>query len=215
MSQTLRILIADDHDLVRAGIRNLVEQIEGFDVIAVASDGHGALELIASEQPDIVLMDIAMPDLNGLEATRRALKDFPNLRIIILSMHSLEEYVLQALRAGAVGYLLKDSSQTELEAALQAVARDQTYLSPKISKHVARYIQQMAIPSPLDQLTSRQREILQLLGEGYGNQEIAHRLHISPKTVGAHRAQIMERLDIDDLSGLLNFARQQGLIPPE
>lgn len=213
MTKTLRILIADDHDLVRAGIRNLVDQIEGFEVAAEASDGHQALEIITTEKPDIVLMDIAMPDLSGLEATRRALKDSPDLRVIILSMHAVEEYVLQALRAGAVGYLLKDSTPAELAFALQAVARDQTYLSPAISRHITRYIQTMIDPKPLDQLTSRQREIVQLLGEGHSTKEIAESLHISPKTVGAHRTQIMERLNISDPAELVSFARQQSFPP--
>ena len=210
----IRILLADDHDLVRAGIRSLLQNLPDVDVIAEANDGNEALNLIEQKHPDLVLMDIAMPGLNGLETTRRVAKEFPQVRVIILSMHAIEEYVIQALRAGARGYLLKDSNVAELELAIHAVMRDETYLSPAVSKHITEYIRQFSQPSPLEQLTPRQREIMQLLAEGHSTQEIADILHISPKTVATHREQIMERLDIHDLASLVRYSVRMGLVPP-
>jgi len=212
MSPPLRILIADDHELVRAGFRNLIENFPDLEVVAEANDGQEALGLIAHHNPDIVLMDISMPGLGGLEATRRAVKDFPQVRIIILSMHAIDEYVIQALRAGASGYLIKDSSPAELILALKTVTAGETYLSPGVSRHMLAYIQDGAKQSLLEELTDRQRQILQLIGEGCTTIEIANRYHISPKTVGAHRKNIMERLNIHDISGLMRFAIQRGLV---
>jgi DNA-binding NarL/FixJ family response regulator len=214
-----RILLADDHELVRAGIRSLLQRLHDVQVVAEASDGAEALRLVATEQPDIVLMDIGMAGLNGLEATERIAQAFPAVRVIILSMHDNKEYVLQALRAGAAGYLLKDSAKAELELAVRAVARGETYLSPPVSKHViAAYVQRahgapgMSIDDiPLERLTSRQREVLQLIAAGQTSQSIASTLNISVKTVETHRAQIMERLDIHDVAGLVRYALRIGL----
>jgi len=212
---TIRIILADDHTLVRAGFRALFQSIEGIEVIAEASDGREALRLIAVHQPDIILMDIAMSGLNGLEAAARVVQEFPHVRVVMLSMHANEEYVLQALRSGAMGYLLKDASVTELELAIKAVMRNETYLSPAVSKHVVEYVQRIGgEPSSLERLTARQREILQLIAEGRTTQEIAGTLHISVKTVESHRAQLMERLDIHDVAGLVRYAIRMGVVTP-
>ncbi|MCL4562037.1 MAG: response regulator transcription factor [Chloroflexi bacterium] len=221
---TLRVLLADDHTLVRAGIRSLLESLPGIQVVAEASNGREALQLIEIHHPDVVLMDIAMSELNGLEATERVVRDFPDVRVIILSMHANEEYVWQALRAGAAGYLLKDAGTVELELALKSVSRGETYLSPPISKHViSDYLQRVGAEeepgSPggrdLERLTLRQREILQLIAEGSTTQEIAQKLGISIKTVETHRMQLMERLGIHDIAGLVRFAIRVGLIRPD
>ena len=210
----IRVLLADDHALVRAGIHSLLDKMPSVEVVAEAGDGREALALIKKHLPDITLMDITMTGLNGLEATARAVKEFPSVKIIILSMHANEEYVMQALRAGASGYLLKDAATIELGFALQAVSRDETYLSPAISKRVIDSYLNRVSPqqSPLEQLTSRQREILQLIAEGKSTKEIAFLLNVSVKTVETHRAQLMERLDIHDVPNLVRYAIRVGLV---
>ncbi|OUL30325.1 response regulator transcription factor [Nostoc sp. 106C] len=210
----IRILLADNHTLVRAGLRALLQNIEGIQVIAEAGDGREALRLIAEYQPDVVLMDIAMPEMNGLEAAAHVVKEFPQVRVIMLSMHANEEYVLQALRIGAMGYLLKDAGISELEVAIRAICQGETYLSPAVSKHVvANYLQRVSDESSsLTQLTSRQREILQLIAEGRSTKEIAELLYISVKTVETHRMQLMKRLDIHDVAGLVRYAIRMGLV---
>src|SRR4030067_346794 len=217
MMKPIRVLLADDHTLVRAGIRSLLENMEGIEVIAEAGDGREALRLVRTHRPDVVLMDIAMPGLNGLEAAARIAKKFPNVRVIILSMHVNEEYVLQALRAGAAGYMVKGADAAELEIAIRAVARGETYLSPMVSKHVVTdYIQRISgETSPLELLTQRQREVLQLIAEGYSTKKIARTLKISVKTVETHRMQLMERLDIHDIAGLVRYAIRVGLVKPD
>ena len=213
----IRVLLADDHALVRAGIRALCQTLAGIEVIAEATDGKQALALVRAHHPDIVLMDIAMTTLNGLEATAQIRREFPQVRVIILSMHAAEDYVLQALKAGAAGYLLKDSATPELELALNAVMRGEVYLSPLISKQMVQSYMQHAgtAESPLALLTPRQREILQLLAEGHGAKDIAFRLELSVKTVETHRTQIMERLGIHDIAGLVRFAIRTGLVSSE
>jgi DNA-binding NarL/FixJ family response regulator len=213
----VRVMLVDDHKLVRAGLRALLESLEGVEVVAEAAHGREALSLMPGHHPDIVLMDIGMPEMNGLEATTRIVKEFPASRVIILSMHSSEEYVLKALRAGAAGYLIKDAGSAELEVAVRAVARGESYLSPAVSKLVVgEYMRRVSgEENPLDVLTPRQREILQLLAEGHNTQDIAQILNISVKTVETHRAQIMDRLDIHDLAGLVRYAIRAGLIDPE
>jgi DNA-binding NarL/FixJ family response regulator len=215
--KTTRVLLADDHVLVRAGIRSLLEKMSGIEVVAEAGDGYEALELTKKHFPNVVLMDIAIPGLNGLEALARATKEFPAVKVIILSMHANEEYVLRALRAGACGYLLKDAAVTELELALRAVTRGETYLSPRISKRViGSYLERLGNERPLrEELTPRQREIVQLIAEGKSTKEIAFLLKVSVKTVEAHRAQLMARLDIRDVAGLVRYAMRVGLVPPE
>jgi DNA-binding NarL/FixJ family response regulator len=212
----IRVLLADDHTLVRAGFRSLLQNLAGIQVVAEADNGRDALRLIGTHQPDVVLMDIAMPGLNGLEAAARVSDRFPYVRVIMLSMHVNEEYVLQALRAGAAGYLLKDASTAELELAVKSVARGDTYLSPPVSKQVVSdYVRRVGEPSPLKRLTPRQREVLQLIAEGHTTKEIAHTLNISVKTVETHRTQLMKRLDIRDIAGLVRYAIRTGLVSPE
>jgi len=213
----IRVVLADDHTLVRAGIRALLEKLPDVHVVAEASDGREAVHLVTTTQPDVVLMDIAMPGLNGLEATRRLVKEFPAIRVLILSMHKNEEYVWQALRAGAVGYLLKDADLAELALAITAVTHGETYLSPPISKHVIReYVQRVGgEETGLEQLTPRQREILQLVAEGHTSKAIAQRLGLSIKTVETHRVQMMERLDIHEIAGLVRYAIRMGVVLPD
>lgn len=212
----IRVLLADDHALVRAGIRALLQNIAGISVVGEASDGREALRLIGKYHPDVVLMDITMPEMNGLEVVTRMSAEFPDVHVIILSMHTGEEYVLQALRAGVQGYLLKGARAAELELAVTAVARGETYFSPAASKHLADQIQKTeqntAMPNPLERLTPRQREILQLVAEGNTTKEIAIKLDISTKTVEMHRAQLMERLGIYDIPGLVRYAIRTGMI---
>lgn len=215
--KTIQILIADDHSLVRAGFRSLLEKLDGCEVVADVGDGREALRLTEQLQPDVVLMDVKMPGLNGLEATARISRDFPNVRVVMLSMYTNEEYVIQALRAGAAGYLLKDAAITELQLAVQAAVRGEMYLSPAISKRVLMdYVKLVGGGGGmLDALTARQREVLQLIAEGRSVKEIAQLLQISVKTAEAHRTQIMERLDIHDVTGLVRFAIRAGLVTPE
>ena len=203
--KTARVLLVDDHALVRGGIRSLLEKMTGIEVVAEASDGREALEMAKKHFPNVVLMDIGMAGLNGLEALARATKEFSAVKVIILSMHANEEYVLQALRAGACGYLLKDAAVAELELALRAVNRGEIYLSPRISKRVIdNFLERLANERPLrEELTPRQREIVQLVAEGKSTKEIAFFLKVSIKTVEAHRAQLMERLGIHDVAGLV------------
>ena len=215
--KTIRILIADDHALVRAGFRSLLEKLDGCEVVADVGDGREALRLLEQLQPDVVLMDVKMPGLNGLEATARITRDYPNVRVVILSMYTNEEYVIQALRAGAVGYLLKDAAIPELHLAVQAAVRGEMYLSPAISKRVLMdYVQLVGGGGGmLDALTGRQREVLQLIAEGKTIKEVAQILQISVKTAEAHRTQLMERLDIHDVTGLVRFAIRVGLVTSE
>lgn len=209
----ISVLVADDHTLVRAGIRSLLESFGGVEVVAEASDGREAIALLRTHTPDLILMDIAMRGLNGLEAAARIRKSHPKIRIIMLSMHASEEYVLQALRSGAAGYLLKDSATLELELALKAVMNGETYLSPPISKQVVEsYMNRVGDEQGTAvQLTPRQREILQLIVEGFSTKDIAARLHLSTKTVETHRTKLMERLDIHDIPGLVRYAIRVGI----
>jgi DNA-binding NarL/FixJ family response regulator len=219
--KTIKVILVDDHELVRTGIRSLMQNISGIEVIAEANNGRDAVRLIDELMPDLVLLDIAMPELNGLEVVSRIAKDNTNTKVIILSMHKNEEYVVQALKAGASGYLLKDSSANELEIAVSAVIRGETYLSPAISKHVVdnylrritdRSAEQDRGPDIFKQLTSRQREILQLIAEGNSTKDIANKLNVSIKTVETHRMQLMDRIGIHDVAGLVRYAIRMGII---
>ena len=212
----LRILLVDDHALVRAGMRSLLQDIADIEVVAEASDGAEALAAAERERPDVVLMDIAMKGMNGLEAAARLRECQPQAKIIILSMHTSEEYVLLALRAGAAAYLIKDSATSELELALKCVMRGETYLSPAISRQVVDgYVQRVGVGPGPDPLTPRQREVLKRIAEGRSTKEIAFDLSLSVKTVETHRAQIMERLGIRDVAGLVRYAMRAGIVPPE
>ena len=212
-----RVLLADDHALVRAGLRKLLESVPDLQVVGEVGDGLALLALVAQLQPDLVLMDIAMPGLNGLEATARVMKEWPQTRVLILSMHQNEEYVRQALRHGAAGYLLKDAAPLELDQALAVVLRGETYLSPAVSKGVLNdYVQRLrSDEAPAAQLTPRQREVLQLVAQGLSTKEIARRLELSVKTVETHRSQMMKQLDIHEVAGLVRYAMRVGLISPE
>ena len=212
----IHVILADDHTLVRAGIRALLEKLPEVKVIGEASDGREVLNLVKAQKPDVVLMDIAMPGLNGLEAAERMVRDFPGVRIIILSMHNNEEYVLRALKAGASGYLLKKAATTELETALHEVLRGEIYLSREIKLRKKFPLHGITDrKSPLEQLTGRQREILQLIAEGQNTKGIGEILKVSPKTVEYHRMKLMAGLNVHDIPGLVRFALRVGLIPEE
>jgi DNA-binding NarL/FixJ family response regulator len=208
-------MLADDHTLVRAGIRALLEKLPEVVVVAEANDGREVFELVQQHQPQVILMDISMPGLNGLEATARVVKEFPQVRVIILSRHDNEEYFWQALKSGASGYLLKKAATAELSAAIHRVIGGEIYLTNEISSRLVRRLptQQAAnAKHPLEQLTERQREILQLIAEGQTTKAIALILKVSPKTVEYHRAKLMERLGIHDIPGLVRFALRMGMI---
>ena len=213
----IRVLLADDHGLVRAGMRRLLESIPDIAVIGEAGTGSQALQQARQGRPDVVLMDITMPDMTGLEALARLKQELPRVRVLILSMHDEEAYVTQALQAGADGYLLKDSATAELEIAVRAVAAAEMYLSPAVSRYVvASYLRGVyRVAGEQQRLTPRQREILHLVAQGYTNRQIAGLLTISTKTVEAHRAQLMERLNTHDVTGLVRIAMRMGLIPGE
>jgi DNA-binding NarL/FixJ family response regulator len=211
--EPISILLVDDHTLVREGIRALLEKLSEVKLVAEAKDGREAVRKVSQGHPDLVLMDIAMPGLNGLEATARITKESPGVPVVILSMYANEEYVREAVAAGAVGYLLKRSATAELESAIKAVARGETYFSPAISSYLTtdRAGHLKTDRSLIERLTPRQREILQLIAERHSTKEIATLLEISVKTVETHRAQLMARLEIHDVPGLVRFAIKAGL----
>lgn len=209
-----RVIIADDHSLLRAGLRALIDRLEGVEVVGEAANGRQALELFESLHPDILLTDISMPELNGLDLTARLIRDYPGTKVIILSMHTEREYATKAIQAGASGYLIKDSGISELELAIQAVERGESYLSPAVSKHVVAGYAELAQAqaAAADPLTPRQREILKLIAEGNTTKAIARKLDISAKTADTHRVQLMERLGIHDIAGLVRYAVRVGLV---
>jgi DNA-binding NarL/FixJ family response regulator len=213
----VRIVLADDHVLLRAGLRKLLETIEGVTVAGEADDGLALLALATELQPGMVLMDIAMPGLNGLEAAARLAKSMPRTKVLILSMHQSEEYVRQALKSGASAYLLKDAAPVELELAIRAVLRGETYLSPAVSRGVVSdYVQRLReAPDAGSGLTPRQTEVLQLIAEGLSTKDIARRLDLSVKTVETHRTQLMRQLDIHEIAGLVRYAMRIGLVSPD
>ncbi|MDX2251117.1 MAG: response regulator transcription factor [Nitrospira sp.] len=213
----LRVMIVEDHALVRAGMRALLEKIDGIDVVSAVGDGWEAVKAVQTDAPDLVLMDIAMPELNGLDATSRIVKESPATRVILLSMHANEEYLQQALQSGASGYLLKGAELAELELAIKTVSRGESYLTPAVAKYaIDAYREKSDGPTgPLAKLSMRQREILQLIAEGHTTKDIAQRLNVSVKTVETHRAHLMERLEIHDVPGLVRFAVRVGLIQPD
>ena len=210
----IRVLLVDDHALVRAGIRSLLEKMPEVEVVGEASNGREALQLIELASPDLVLMDIAMAGLGGLDTLPRIVKNFPSVRVVVLSAHANEEYVIRALRHGASGYMLKDAATLELQLAIKSVAQGKTYLSPSVSRTVIdSYVERIGSQSSrAEQLTARQREILQLVAEGKNTKQIAGTLNISIKTVEAHRLQLMARLDIHDVAGLVRYAIRSGLV---
>lgn len=210
----IKILIADDHKILRQGIRSLLSSQGDFEVIGETSDGPETLKETFKLKPDVVLMDIGMPNLNGFEATRQIKKKLPEVKVLVLTMYQDDEYVLQALQSGASGYVLKDVAVEELVSAIRAVNNDQYYLSPSISRTVIdAYLRktEKGEREPSDLLTAREREIVQLIAEGYTNKEIAAKLYISVKTVDAHRSHIMEKLDIHDVAQLVKYAIRKGI----
>ncbi|MDX6406829.1 MAG: hypothetical protein QOH70_4284 [Blastocatellia bacterium] len=210
----IRVLLADDHKLVRAGIRSLLERLPDLEVVAEASDGREAIRLVEQHEPQIVLMDLAMPELNGIEATRHLTKTFPKVRVLILSIYTDEEHVYQALRAGAAGYLMKGAATEELELAIRTVAEGETYLSPPVSKLVImEYIRRTNVGfSSLERLSSRQTQVLKLIAEGKTTKQIALELGISVKTVETHRSALMKRIGVRDVAGLVRYAVKIDLI---
>jgi DNA-binding NarL/FixJ family response regulator len=211
---TIRVLLVDDHKLFRAGIRSLLQTVSGVEVVAEAGDGREALRLIEAHRPDVVLMDIMMPGLNGLDAAARVARTSPASRVIMLSMNTDEDSVLQTLRAGAAGYLVKTADPAELELAIRAVVRGETFLSSVISQHVvAACLGRLdKEQTSLERLTPRQREVLQLIAEGHTTKEIAKKLGISPKTTETYRGELMKGLDIHDIASLTRYAIRMGIV---
>jgi DNA-binding NarL/FixJ family response regulator len=214
----IRVLLADDHALVLAGIRALVEELGNTEIVAEANNGRDAVALTKQHQPDLVIMDISMKELNGIEATAQIKAEVPSAKVLILSMHTTEDFVRRAIKAGASGYLVKDSAPLDLKMAIAAVMKDDIYLSPRVSRHVVSGFLNASpqqTESSMDALTARQREILQMVAEGKSTKEIAYQLTVSVKTVETHRAALMERLDIHDIPGLVLYAVRHGLISVE
>jgi DNA-binding NarL/FixJ family response regulator len=213
-----RIILADDHTIVRHGLNKLIQQQDDMEVIAQAADGHSAVELTKELSPDMVIMDIGMPDLNGIDATQQIIHEFPQVKVIGLSMHSGKKFVIEMLKAGASGYLLKDCALEELTTAIKAVASGKIYLSPSITDVVVEnYVRhsQKKESSAFSLLSQREREVLQLMAEGKTTKQIGLHLHISPKTVEGHRLRLMEKLNMDSVAKLTKYAIQEGLTSPE
>jgi DNA-binding NarL/FixJ family response regulator len=210
----VRVLIVDDHPLVRVGIRSIIEKNPGVEVVGEAATGREALKLVRSKLPNLVLLDIAMPELGGLEALPRLTKDFPDVKVVVLSAYGTEDYVSRALRSGASGYVLKLAAPHELGQAVRSVAQGDIYLSPAISRCIIRnyMARSEGDQTPLEQLTPRQREILQMIAEEKTTKQIASALQISIKTVEAHRLQLMARVDVHTVPGLVRYAVRNGLI---
>ena len=209
----IRVLIAEDHGIVRGGIRALLERSADIEVVAEAVDGHEALRLIGEHLPDVAIMDITMPGITGIQAALRVAVEYPQVRVLMLSMHDNEEYVWQALRAGAAGYLLKDGDPRELELAVRSVAGGASYLSPAVSQQLSDYVRRgNGQRGSMDHLTPRQLEIVRLIAESNTNREIAQLLSISVKTVETHRSQVMERLGLHDAAGVVRYAIRLGLV---
>lgn len=213
----IRVLLADDHTIVRQGLRALLDSQEDIEVVGEAEDGRQAFEKTKELVPDVVVIDITMPNLNGIEATRQIKKLNPEIKVLVLTVHDNEEYIHQILQAGASGYLLKESAVTDLVSAINAVKKGGIFLSPAISKVVVKdYIRHAEEGTgdfdSLNILTNREREVLQLIAEGHTNREVAHLLKLSVKTVDVHRSHIMEKLNIHDVTGLVKYSIRKGLI---
>ena len=215
---SIRIILADDHTIVRHGLNRLLQQEEDMEVIAQAADGHSTVELTRELSPDMVIMDIGMPDLNGIDATQQIAREFPQVKVIGLSMHSGKKFVIEMLNAGASGYLLKDCALEELTTAIKTVAAGQIYLSPSITDVVIdNYIRRSETKenSAFSLLSQREREVLQLMAEGKTTKQIGLQLHISPKTVEGHRLRLMSKLNMDNVAKLTKYAIQEGLTSAE
>lgn len=225
----MKVLLADDHRIVREGLRSLLEAQDDMQVVGEADNGRMALEMAAEHEPDVVVMDVAMPQLNGIEATRRLMNDQPDTKVVALSMHSDRRYVAEALKAGATAYLLKDGAFDELVTAIRAVIADKVYLSPRVAGVVVDdYVRRLPgdrsdgggggvthgggdFSNAFQKLTAREREVLQLMAEGYATKEIATRLHVSVKTVETHRRQLMEKLQLYSVAEVTKYAIREGL----
>ncbi len=211
MQKKIRVLLADDHAVVRQGFAHILSAEPDMEIVGEAANGHEAIALTEALHPDVIVMDVAMPELNGIEATRRLSVSEPHARVLALSMHKDSVYVREILRAGARGYLLKDAIDRDFVEAVRAVARGDGYLSPAVSDAVLTDYRKH-VTDPLDLLTSREREVLQLIAEGKTNKEIAALLNLSVYTVDAHRGRIMEKLNLHTTSELVRFAMRKGLI---
>jgi DNA-binding NarL/FixJ family response regulator len=211
MRDKIRILLADDHAVVRQGFKMILAAQPDMEIVGEAGNGREALDLAGQFQPDVAVMDVAMPELNGIEATRRLADVSPRTRVLALSMHKDSVYVREILRAGARGYLLKDSIASDLLAAVRAIARGEGYISPGVSDAVLNDYRRH-VTDPIDLLTSREREVLQMIAEGKTNKEIATVLNLSVYTVDAHRGRIMEKLNLHSVNELVRFAVRAGLV---
>ena len=215
----IRVLVADDHAIIREGLRVMLGNQPDMEVVGIAANGREAIRIVSEQEPDVAVMDISMPELNGIEATQQMLSRYPHLRVIVLSIHETKAYVFRALRAGVKGYLIKETAGLEVVDAVRAVYRGQRYLSKRIADLLmdASLLQSETSMdvSPLEALSPREREILQLVAEGNTSQEIAKRLSISPKTVDTYRSRLMQKIKVQDTAGLVKFAIQHGVISLE
>jgi two-component system response regulator NreC len=215
---SIRIVLADDHAIVRHGLGQGLGQEAGIEIVGEAGDGRSTVEMARELRPDVVVMDISMPDLNGIEATREIQREAPGVRVVALSMHSAQRFVTEMFRAGASGYLLKDCGFAEVAQAIRTVAEGKTYISPSVGNFVVndlKHPQQGGAATAFSLLTQREREVLQLLSEGKTTKQIALHLHISPKTVEAHRLRVMNKLGIDNIAQLTKYAIREGLTSAE
>lgn len=213
---TVRIFLADDHTLVRQGLRSILESHPGWEVVGEAADGQEAVRQVLDLKPDLVIMDLAMPRLNGIDATQQIVRRLASVRVLVLSMHAEEVYVTRALKAGAHGYLLKESADTNLFRAVAALVQNKAFFSPAVSRVMLDdYVRQLAergITDRFDTLSEREREVFQLVAEGHANKGIADLLHLSPSTVETHRARIMEKLDVHSAAEIVLYAVRKGII---
>src|SRR5580698_7709677 len=212
----IRIILADDHTIIRSGLRLLLEQQPDFKVVAEGNDGREAVQLVAKHHPEVAILDIGMPQLSGIEATRQIVAENPEAQVLILSMHSDEGYVLRALKAGARAYILKNSAEADLIRAVRSVAEGKSFFSPVISKMLledyVRQVREKQVEDSYDLLTPREREILQLLAEGKTNKEVANILHVSVYTVDAHRGNILQKLNLHGVPEMILYAVRKGII---
>jgi len=215
----IRVLIADDHTIVRAGIKALLEKQPDIEIVGETSEGRETVRQVEILQPDIVLMDIAMPGMNGLEATAIITKNFPQVRVLALTMHDEEEYFYEVIRAGAMGYVLKDAAPTELVSAIRALGEGKAFLTPRVTRILVNdYLKRVESGEKVaayDGLTEREREVLKLIASGNTNQEIANLLHLSVNTVQVHRTHIMEKLNLHNRTELVKYALRRGIIELE
>jgi DNA-binding NarL/FixJ family response regulator len=217
LGMRIRVVLADDHKIVREGLCSLLQNEPRMEIVGVAEDGRSALQLVRELKPDVVVMDVTMPDLNGIEAARKIKAEMPEVRILALSMHADKQYISRMLKVGASGYLLKDCAFKELVQAIRTVARQQVYLSPDITTLVTEdYVRQLIArdTSPAARLSAKEREVLQMLAEGQRTKQIAATLSLSTKTIETYRQQVMEKLDLHSIAELTKFAVREGLTPP-